>query len=387
MDTTFLPLLEDNTASILRGHGANGCAGYFVARRRRGTITSGWPPATTAELWISDDSEPSTRNNVRRAYVVAPRPGRRRNPGAAIRPRRTSVHRGSHSTAGQKYYYEVLHNVGATAARRKTSRSAGCSMRPVRQPRRRLPAGRAAGNNAAIGGSVLAGYPLETYDYPATSSSDGSTGLFYVTNLSPQGAATLAAPTGSANLRDQVTSDTQAILHFNYTGLSPLHARLTISTSRPDARRVLDPSSIDLDDVDKISSRNSSRRRWWLRLEHRGSGRLCPRRTSSPRCNRGFAVFQRSHGQFSQRAKSAVFSRDRQRFARPRPLAVSLTLDTRMTAASDAGAARFLNQAAFGAAPDGRGDTSKRTDTRRGSTAQMAMTATQLYRRCHRAIR
>ena len=62
---------------------------------------------------------------------------------------------------------------------------------------------------------VIPGYLLTPYDYPTVAS---TTGTLYSTNLSPLAGATSHAA-GSAHLQLNASA-TQALLHFNYGGLS-----------------------------------------------------------------------------------------------------------------------------------------------------------------------
>ena len=175
--------------------------------------------------------------------------------------------------AGQKYYYEVLHNSGSAGRLAKPGGrlAAGCHRSGDHARRRwvettsgvggtnncRRAHGPPAARRRRLGhpgsecgttvrGGVLSGYVLNTYDYPATATSDGST--LYATNLSPQGTSVSSA-TGSANLRAE-PGNTQAILHFNYTGLSSPRTAYHIHIA-PDATGS-GPIVFDLDEVDKF---------------------------------------------------------------------------------------------------------------------------------------
>ena len=199
--------------------------------------------------------------------------------------------------AGQKYYYEVLHNSGSGGGSQNLAvgwlldRTTGRGH--LRRPRRVRPGGRQRDRSAA---GVLSGYVLNTYDYPATATSDGST--LYATNLSPQGASVSSA-TGSANLRAE-PGNTQAILHFNYSGLSSPRTAYHIHIA-PDATGS-GPIVFDLDDVDKFHPelKTSDGGYIWNIVAAGALFGLGHRH----RVATGPVVFQRPHGQLPQRARS-----------------------------------------------------------------------------------
>ena len=219
---------EDNTS--YPAYTGERLRGYFTAP------TTGnyyfWIAANNAaELWISDDAE--VVNLSRRAWVTAPGTGvrawtdanqtRQRSPWLSL-------------VAGQRYYYEVLHNTGDAASSGSVAVGSvlditGKATTPV------------VGATNPTG--VTPGYLLSRYDYPA---SVAAAGTLYVTNLSPQGTAVSSA-VGTANLR--VSPDnTQAILHFNYSGLSSPRTAYHIHMGADAAGS--GPIVFDLDDVDRF---------------------------------------------------------------------------------------------------------------------------------------
>jgi uncharacterized protein (DUF1800 family) len=207
----------DNTGERLRGYFVPAVTGNYYF----------WLAANNvAELWISNDAEPI--NKIRRAYVTSP--------GTTAKAWSTAGQTNQKSpwlalTAGKKYYYEVLHNTGSGTTDHV---SVGWLLD-------------ATGTSAAIvdGTSVVPGYPLMPYDYPATVVATGS---LYATNMSPQGVAS-SKGTGSANMR--LSADgTQAILHFTYGGLGSPKTAYHVHCDPFGAN----PSQIiyDIDDIDSF---------------------------------------------------------------------------------------------------------------------------------------
>ena len=214
--------LEDNTS-----YASN------TGERLRGYFT---PPTTgnyhfwlagsnNAELWISDDA--NTVNLVRRAWVAAPGEGaenwndasqtNQRSPWLAL-------------VAGQSYYYEVLHNTGSTGTTSGTSAvKTSVTKSGAAKSNAASTSGTGTSSNVAVGflldatgtattpgtNAVVPGYLLTQYDYPSVNAASGS---LYTTNLSPAKGVTSTAA-GSGHLQLNATN-TQAILHFSYGGLS-----------------------------------------------------------------------------------------------------------------------------------------------------------------------
>ena len=220
---TSLNKLEDNTAYA--DNTAERLRGYFTAPTT-GSYYFWLAASSAAELWISNDSEPV--NKVRRAYVTS----------AGTAPETWSSQPNQRSawismTAGKKYYFEVLHNHGTgtpndTLAVASFLDASGTTPNPI-------------ANNSG----VVPGYLLSPYTAPlATASTD----TLYATNMAPQGVA-LTTAVGSANFR--LSADhTQAVLRFQYGGLSSPRTAYHIHSEAFGNS----PSQIifDLDDIDKF---------------------------------------------------------------------------------------------------------------------------------------
>ncbi len=194
-----------------------------TARRLRGYIV---PPKTGnyyfwlaannyAELWISNDSE--YVNRVRRVKVSAGTGKKAWNTASTQQSPWLALE------AGRKYYFEVLHNTPGGA---DDYVNMGWCQDDIGTVPSTSTAPNAAGTRTSIpdGGAALQGYPLsgtapsyifQAYDYPTAVT---GTGALYSTNLGPQGTATTTA-SGSANLRID-PSGTFATLHFSYQNLS-----------------------------------------------------------------------------------------------------------------------------------------------------------------------
>ncbi len=185
-DTTAHP---DNSAVRLRGYFTVPTTGNYYF----------WLAANNvAELWISNDSEPV--NKVRRALVTAPGTAPRTWNAAGQTKQRSAW---LSLVQGRRYYYEVLHNCGVS------SPTDHVSVAWFLDPNGNTPA------PIANGSGLLPTHLLTAYDYPAAITAIGT---LYATNMAPQGAA-LSTAVGSANLRVNPTR-TQAILHFDYSGLT-----------------------------------------------------------------------------------------------------------------------------------------------------------------------
>ncbi len=191
-----------------------------TSRRLRGYLV---PPKTgnyyfwlaannTAELWVANDSE--YVNRVRRATVTAST-GKKVWSASTQSAWLTLV-------AGEKYYIEVLHNTGADA---DDYVSVGWCQDDIGTVPSVAGAPNATGAATSIpnGGGPLQGYPLsgtapgyvfQPYDYPAVTP---STGTLYACNLGPQTSAITSA-SGSANIQVDA-GETTAILHFQYQNL------------------------------------------------------------------------------------------------------------------------------------------------------------------------
>ncbi|MBS0659800.1 MAG: DUF1800 family protein [Verrucomicrobia bacterium] len=178
--------------------------GNNVGQRWRGYFTAPttgnyyfWLAASgAAELWIANDAEPI--NKVRRARIGTAGTGRKVwNADPAQKSPWLTL------TAGSRYYYEILHNTGANGA--GAHLALGYFLDPT---------GTTA-SPIANGSGVAPAHLFTRFDYPQSIATPGT---LFVTNMAPQGAAQTTA-TGSATLRLN-PAGTQATLHFNYRGLS-----------------------------------------------------------------------------------------------------------------------------------------------------------------------
>ncbi|MDQ6859852.1 MAG: DUF1800 family protein [Verrucomicrobiota bacterium] len=207
----------DSTAERLRG--------YFTAPAT-GNYYFWLSASNAAELWISNNAEPV--NKTRRAFVSAP------GTGAEVWNAQSSQKSAWLSLVqGQRYYFEVLHNKGF-----------GTSPDNVAVAYFQDPSG-ATANPVANNTGVVPGYVLSPYDYP---SANVTSGTLYATNMAPQGTAATKG-VGSANLRLNAAK-TQAVLHFTYTGLSSPRTAYHIHMEAFGNN----PSQIiyDIDDVDRF---------------------------------------------------------------------------------------------------------------------------------------
>jgi uncharacterized protein (DUF1800 family) len=182
--------------------------GNNYAERIRGYLTA---PATgnyyfwiagsdSAELWISNDSEPA--NKVRRAYVT-PSANPAPPPALGSAPRQWTLQPKQKSgwlslVAGKKYYIEVLHKAGTGAG---DNWSVGWLQDPT-------------GTNGTPAG-VVPGYVLSPYYPPPPSVAPGT---LYVANMLPAAGVTNTSY-GTATLR--LSADkTRAVLKFSFTGVN-----------------------------------------------------------------------------------------------------------------------------------------------------------------------
>ncbi len=229
--------------------------GTNTGERLRGYFT---PPKTgnyyfwiaannAAELWISNNAE--YVNKVRRASVAPAGSGKKVWDAQA-----SQQSKWLYFIAGQKYYFEVLHNTGADA---DDHVAVGWLQDDLGAAPAVTGAPNPNGSSLLIpnGGAPLQGYPLsgtapgyafQPYDYPTATA---ATGTLYACNLGPQGASTTTA-SGSSNLRVN-TAGTQAILKFEYQGLvSPrtaYHLHVDAFDTHPQGEIVY-----DIDDVDSF---------------------------------------------------------------------------------------------------------------------------------------
>ncbi|MGI8820535.1 MAG: DUF1800 family protein, partial [Chthoniobacterales bacterium] len=308
-DNTSYP---DNTAKRLRG--------YFTAPAT-GNYYFWLAASNNAELWISNDSEPV--NKVRRAWVTAPGTGpeiwdaqpSQKSPWLAL-------------VAGRRYYYEVLHNHGSGTATDNLAVAwfldpTGTTANPI-------------ANNTG----VVPGYVLGRFDYPTAST---QTGTLYATNMAPQGVASTTA-VGSANLRLN-SANTQAILHFQYSGLSSPRTGYHIHSEAFGTN----PSQIifDIDEIDRFHPELRTAEGGYV-WNIEAVGTLSAADIIS--------VIQQGKAYINIHSVNYPAGEIRGNFGLVRGSQTPPVLQPDpgydpAEAATDAGAARFLNQATFGASP------------------------------------
>lgn len=238
---TSLPTVDDdvdyaaNTGVRLRG---------YIVPPKTGNYYFWLAANNAAELWISNDSE--YVNKVLRASVTASTGKFTWSTSAAQRSAWLNLQ------AGQKYYFEVLHNTGADA---DSYVEAGWCQDDIGVVPAMVGAPNSTGTPPVIpdGGGALQGYPysgavpsylFQAYDYPAVAAITGS---LYSANLGPQGSSSTKA-SGSANLRVDA-SGTSAVLHFSFSGLtSPrtaYHLHVDAFDSHPAGEIIYDIDDID----------------------------------------------------------------------------------------------------------------------------------------------
>ena len=221
----MLATLEDNMAYPART--GERLRGYFTAPATGNYYF--WVAANNAaDFWLSDNAEPVSK--VRRAWITASGTGieewtasgqaHQRSPWLSL-------------TAGQRYYYEVRHNTGSAA--NSGNLAVGWLLDPTG----------AATAPATGANGVVPGYLLSQYDDPAAIAAPGA---LYVTNLSPQGES-ISSGVGSANLRLN-PEKTRAVLHFSYSGLTSPRTAYHIHAATDSTGA--GPIVFDLDDVDRF---------------------------------------------------------------------------------------------------------------------------------------
>jgi len=316
IDTQLATLEDDasygnNTGERLRG--------YFTA-----PVTGNyyfWLSASNnAELWISDDNQPV--DLVRRAWVTAPGTGsedwnnagqtNQQSPWLAL-------------TAGQQYYYEVYHNTGASSG---TSSSVAVAWLLDTTGTYTSP----------IGSGVVPAYLLTSYTYPTIQPSAGTN---YSTDLSPVPGVTTSAA-GSASLQLN-TGQTQAILQFNYTGLSsPQTSYAVYGPDNNGTTTIL----FDLNVIDEFHPNLKTPSGGYIwNITSTGAASAS---TIVNDIQQGLAFLQISTVNNSSGEIAGNFFQINGSETPPTPVPDPGFTDDSST---DAGAARFLNQAAFGASP------------------------------------
>ena len=313
-----LVTLEDN-ASYAADTGER-LRGYFAA-----PVTGNyyfWVAANNAaELWISDDHE--SVNKVRRAWVASPGEGSRIWNDAAQTAQKSLW---LAMVAGQSYYYEVLHNGGASAGAGNVA--VGYFLDPT---------GTTA-SPIANGSGVVPGYVLTKYDYPPALPSTGS---LYVTNLSPAAGVSSQAA-GSANLQLNAAK-TQAILHFSYSGLSSAQTSYGVYGPNDNGSDAL---LFDLNVIDKFHPELKTADggyTWNITATSAVSTTTIVNDIQQGKAYLQVETVNNPNGEITGYFGLVLGSQ-----VAPTPVADPGYTDDSKT---DAGAARFLNQAAFGAAP------------------------------------
>ncbi len=188
-DTATWPV---NTGERLRG--------YFTAPVS-GNYDFWIAASSTAELWISNDSEPV--NQVLRASVSSS-PSRTWDSQPAQKSAWLALR------AGQKYYLELRHNTGSSGPGHHLS--AAWFLDPTGSTANPLPNGSPPAS--AVTGGIIHGPALSPWDNPPTTAVPGT---LYVTNL--QGAPGLSNIMGSGGSFLRVTGSS-AVLQLDYSGLT-----------------------------------------------------------------------------------------------------------------------------------------------------------------------
>lgn len=326
------PATTDTSLTSLEDNSTQTGGGTSTGERLRGYITvpttgnyyfylaaNGDPAATSnvAELWVSINSDAVTK--VRRCFTSGPN-------GTATRNYLAQANQKSgwlSLAGGQKYYFEVLHNLGA-AAPGAGNLAVGWFMDPTGSTTVN------AGNVATVV-SITPDYVLSPWDNPATTAVTGS---LYVTDLSAVPGIPSSA-TGSAYLR--LTGSTAIVHYFNPSGLTSAVISKGIYTGT-----LISPTLVfDLDAQDKFypgAKTNDAGYTWsgisgpTLTSLTNGTAFLMVRTAANPN-GEIYGAFGRTNG--SQVA----------------PAVPGYPLWTDNHATSDADNSRFLTQATFGPSP------------------------------------
>jgi uncharacterized protein (DUF1800 family) len=322
---TTTPASTDNQLATLED---DATYGNNTGERLRGYFT---PPATgnyyfwlaasnNAELWVSDDNQPV--NLVRRAWVTAPGTGSENwNSGTQTNQQSQWLA----LTAGQPYYYEVYHNTGASAG--STSNVSVAWLLDA-----------TGTSTSPTGSGVVPAYLLTSYAYPAVQAAGGT---LYSTNLSPVAGVTTSAA-GSASLQLNA-AQTQAILQFSYTDLSSPQTSYAVYGPDDNGTTTI---LFDLNVIDKFHPNLKTPTGGYI--WNIASTSAVSTSTIINDIEQGLAFLQietvdHSAGEIAGHFFLVIGSQTAPTPA-PDP---GYTNDS----STDAGAARFLNQAAFGAAP------------------------------------
>ncbi|MBX7207884.1 MAG: DUF1800 family protein [Verrucomicrobiaceae bacterium] len=243
-----IPVLDDdteypnNTLRRLRG---------YIVPPKTGNYYFWLAASNKAELWISTDSQ--YVNRAKRATVTASTGKKTWNAQATQRTSWLKL------TAGQKYYFDVLHDTGIDADDYVNvgwcQDDVGTRIATSADPNPNgdlttIPNGGAALPGYPYSGTVP-GYLCQPYDYPALAPATGS---LYAANLGPQADAVTQA-SGSANIRVNAAG-TQATLYFNYQNLTTARTQYHLHVDGyVDGGNVTHTQGeivFDLDDVDSF---------------------------------------------------------------------------------------------------------------------------------------
>jgi len=302
---------DSNTGERLRG--------YFTAPTT-GNYYFWLAASNNAELWIADDNQPV--DLVRRSWVTAPGTGSEawNTPGETNQQSQWLA-----LTAGQQYYYEVRANTGASSG--TASNVAVAWMLDT-----------TGTYTTPTGTGVVPGYLLTSYTYPAVQTAGGT---LYATNLSPL-AGVKSSAAGSASLTLNAAQNT-AILQFSYSNLtSPQTSYAVWGPNDNGAPTIL----YDLNVVAKFHPNLISPTGAYTWAIASSSG--VSSSTIINDIEQGLAYLQIETVNYSAGEIAGNFFRTVGSQIAPTPVPDPGFTDD---SATDAGAARFLNQATFGAAP------------------------------------
>ncbi len=324
----------NNTGERLRG--------YFVPPKTGNYYF--WIAANNAaELWISTDAE--YVNKVRRAVIASAGSGKK-----IWNAQPSQQTEWLYFIGGKKYYFEVLHNTGTDA---DDHVAMGWCQDDIGTVPSVVGAVNSTGATPVIpnGGAGLQGYPLsgtvpgyafQPYDYPANVA---STGTLYACNLGPQAAATTSA-SGSSSLRVDA-SGTFAMLKFAYQGLGSPKTAYHLHVDGYDTHSQGE-IVFDIDDVDSFHPELivNGEYRW----DFTPGGTFPSAASLLDAIQRGKVYLNVHSVLFPAGEIRGTFGLVDGSQAPPNPAAY-VDPGAPDDHATDAGAARFLNQATFGASP------------------------------------
>lgn len=265
---------------------------------------------SAAELWISNDQEPA--NKVRRAFVAKSTLARQ----WTLDPRQKSGWLALQ--AGRRYYIEVLHKAGVTT-------SDHWSVAWLQDP---------TGTNTVPGG-VVPGYVLAPFVETPPAEIPGT---LYSANMVAQSGA-LSSGVGSATLRLSA-DESQAVLRYNHTDLS---APVTAKHIHADTYLGKNPQGQIVFDIDTATPELDGSYVWQIgpsgALSAADIVEIIKQGKSYINVHSATYPAGEINGHFSLAAGTSKFT--------PPPAPPVWTADH----SSSNAAARFLNQATFGASP------------------------------------